>query len=184
MRSMLGWVISSVLAVGITAVFLSTTAKSEQPTPVVGQGTFSTVELNCMDVKVKLSKVHEKDSLMRVNAGQNYKVISGKLMKPLHAKIVEDSLDGSELVKKAASFEEQLEDFRLHYQEYEVALTGLLKMDCEDQKQLFYTTLREVRDKRNAVYEDTQKLEQSVTEYKQVFGQFKETFEPKKEQDA
>lgn len=148
-----------------------------EPQNQVAEGTYySVVEMDCMDVKVKLSRIHEADSLLRVNAGQSYKVISGKLMSRLHAKIVEDRLDGSALVKKAATFEDRLNDFRMHYQEYEVALNELLKMDCVGQEQLFYSTLRQVRQKRDIVHGDIQQLDQQIKDYRVEVRDFKKSF--------
>lgn len=175
MKNVSIWLYGSALAATIVALFMTLDVRGEPPVQTPEQPYIATVEMDCMDVKVKLSKIHETDSLLRVNAGQGYRVVSTKLMSRLHAKIVEDRLDGSALVKKAAIFEDTLNDFRLDYQAYEVALSELLKMDCADQKQLFYTTLREVRTKRDTVYEDIQQLEQQIKEYREELREFKKT---------
>lgn len=160
----------------IVAQFAGAQAPGNESAQNSETGFYSPVDMDCMAVKVKLSKIHEDDSLMRVTVGQAYGMISDKLMSRLHAKIVEQRLDGSELVKKAADFEIELDDFRKHYQEYEVALNDLLKMDCGDQQQLYYSTLQEVRTKRNRVYEDTQHLERHIHEYKELFVDFKKGY--------
>lgn len=175
MKNVSIWLLVSAAAATIVALFMTLDVRGEPPIQTSELPYVAMVEMDCMDVKVKLSKIHETDSLLRVNAGQGYRVVSTKLMSRLHAKIVEDRLDGSALVKKAATFEDALNDFRLDYQTYEVALTELLKMDCADQKQLFYTTLREVRTKRDAVYEDIQQLDQQIKEYRDELQEFKKT---------
>lgn len=168
---------SALGATVLVAQFVGAQAPSLDTERSVAESNFySVVEMDCMAVRVKLSKIHENDSLMRVNTGQAYGMITSRLMSRLHAKIVEQRLDGGELVKKTAEFESQLGEFRSHYQEYEAALSELLKKDCGSQQQLFYAMLREVRAKRDVVYEDTKQLEKCIHEYKELFLEFKEQY--------
>lgn len=137
---------------------------------------FSQVEMDCLDVKLRLTRVYEQDGLSRVNAGQVYDTISHKLMARLNAKVVDDRLDGGDLVKSTAVFEEALVAFRAEYREYEVALNSLLKSDCQSRQQAFYLALTEVRERRKKVHESVAALRQASKEYYDAFKEFRMAF--------
>ncbi|MGO3702146.1 MAG: hypothetical protein ACTJG2_03105 [Candidatus Saccharimonadales bacterium] len=135
---------------------------------------YSNIEMNCLDVKLKLSKVYEQDGLHRVNAGQIYDTMSNRLMARLNAKIVSDRLDGGDLIKTAAEFEEALVHFRDEYHTYEIAMNRLLKSDCQSRQHAFYIALRDVREGRKAVHESVQEIDKAAKEYYAAFKVFRD----------
>lgn len=135
---------------------------------------YDSVVMDCLDVKFKLSAVHQQDGLLRVTLGQSYETMSTKLMTRLNARIVENKLDGAALVKTAAEFEAALRDFRDNYREYEVSMNSLLKMDCQAQVQAYYTSLQSTRELRAAVNTDVKQLAKLTDRYYQEFVDFRE----------
>ncbi|NLA43059.1 hypothetical protein GX865_02795 [Candidatus Saccharibacteria bacterium] len=137
---------------------------------------YSHIEMDCLDVKMKLTKVYEQDGLSRVNAGQVYDTVSHKLMARLNAKVVEGRLHGGDLVKSTAAFEESLVKFRSDYREYEIAMNRLLKSDCQSRQHAFYLELEDVRSKRKAVHESVSAVNQASNDYYDSFTSFKDSY--------
>lgn len=137
---------------------------------------YATVEMNCLDVKMELSKIYEQDGLNRVNAGQLYETMSSRLMTRLNAKVVSDRLDGTELVRIAADYEDALQEFRDEYHDYEVAMNALLKADCQSRQQAFYLALTEVRASREAVYESVEAIDTATKEYYEAYEEFRDDY--------
>lgn len=145
---------------------------------------FQNVTIDCLDVKFKLTSVHQEDGLNRVNSGQLYEAVSTKLMARLGSRIVENRLDGAELIKKASEYETALDNFRNHYQTYEVAMNALIKSDCSTQPVIFYNDLQRVRDLRAEVDTDTQQLTRITMEYYDAFLAFSERISQQKEDNG
>ena len=162
--------------IGISVLF----AHALQAQGVEGQlkpgdsSVYANVQMDCLDVKLKLSKVYEQDGLHRVNAGQVYDTMSNRLMARLNAKIVSDRLDGSELIKAASEFEEALVGFRQEYHTYEVAMNRLLKSDCQARQHAFYIALTEVRTGREAVDVQVKALDEAAKKYYEAFEAFRD----------
>ncbi len=140
---------------------------------------YNSVTMDCLAVKFKLGKVHQQDGLLRVTLGQSYETISTKLMARLNARVVENKLDGSTLIKTAAEFEKTLGTFRDDYRRYEVAMNNLMKMDCQSQMQAYYTALQSTRELREAVNTDVRKLSSLVSQYDREFREFREQLNAK-----
>jgi len=140
--------------------------------PGVNGSLFHNVSIDCLEVKFKLTKIHEEDGLKRVNTGQLYEAVSTKLMARLGGRIVQNRLDGAELIKKASEYEIALNDFRTDYQVYEVAMSSLIKADCSTQPMIFYNSLQNVRDLRSKVHTDIKQLTRIMKEYHETFLAF------------
>ena len=102
---------------------------------------YNLVTIDCLSVKFKLGEVHRQDKLLRVTLGQGYDNMSTYLIGRLNSRIVENKLDGAELVKIAADFEKARQQFRDDYTKYDEAFVSLLKSDCQSQTQTYYVNL-------------------------------------------
>ncbi len=128
----------------------------------------------CKNIQGQLGRLHSNDALTRVNLGQNYEVISSKLMANLNTRIVSNKLNGSELVALSAEFSENMEYFRENYQIYERELTKLSQMDCSENANKFYDQLEIVRYQRGELNFNTTKLYEIAEEYQKALGRFEE----------
>lgn len=146
---------------------------------------YNSVTMDCLAVKFKLNELHRQDKLLRVTAGQGYDNMSSDLMGRLNSRIVENKLDGGELIKIAADFEKAREQFRADYTKYDEALVALLKADCQSQMQTYYLSVQNVRELRAQVQEDIKKLDATMQRYHDAFVVFKKAVqEEEKKNDA
>jgi len=137
------------------------------------------IRSNCIDAQSTLNQLHKSDGLLRVNRGQLYESISTKLMAPLNSRITLNKLDGATLVSVTATYENQLEDFRLKYQSYEEAMSRTLKLNCQNQPVAFYDSVGETREKRKLVHDSTVVLQTTIQKYKDEFEVFAKTVQEK-----
>jgi hypothetical protein len=135
------------------------------------------IRANCVDAQSTLRQLHASDALLRVNRGQLYESISTKLMAPFNSRVSLNRLDGVSLVAVAATYESQLTYFRLSYQQYEEAMSGILKINCTNQPVAFYDSVADARAKRKKVHESTVALHNTIGEYKKEFETFAKQFE-------
>lgn len=165
-------------ATGLLALLATPSAQAQnqsaegQLKPGVHGAMFENITMDCLDVKFKLSKVHETDGLNRVNLGQLYEAMSTKLMGPLNSRIVNNHLDGSALVKNAAEYQLTLTKFKNDYQTYEEQMNDLIKSDCTSQKMVFYRNLENVQRLRTYVHNDILQLNRLIKTYKNDFQSF------------
>src|SRR5689334_18968108 len=103
------------------------------------------IRMNCQDAQSSLSQLHASDALLRVNRGQLYESISTKLMAPLNSRIALHRLDGVKLVATTTRYESQLATFRAKYQEYEEAMSDVLRVNCVNQPVAFYDKVADTR---------------------------------------
>lgn len=136
---------------------------------------YNLVSMDCLAVKFKLGEIHRQDKLLRVTLGQSYDTMSTKLMGRLNSRIVENKLDGSELIKIAADFEKTREKFRTDYTDYDSSLTALLKLDCQSQMQTYYVALQNTKALRSTVNDDIKTLNTHMQRYHDAFNEFRKT---------
>jgi hypothetical protein len=134
------------------------------------------IRSNCVEAQTQLTQLHATDALLRVNRGQLYEQISTKLMSPLNSRIALNKLDGASLVTITASYDQQLMTFRTLYQQYEEAISALLRMNCVNQPVAFYDGVADARSKRAKVHDSTVVLQQSILAYGNEFAAFREQF--------
>lgn len=134
----------------------------------------SNVVYNCSNIQNQLSKVHSTDALKRVNLGQSYETISNDLMANLNARIALNSLNGSELVKFAAEFSENIQYFRENYKIYEQELKKLKSTDCSKSENAreFYYQLEKVRYQRRELNYNVSVLQGIAEKYKTAITDF------------
>ena len=128
----------------------------------------------CTSIKNQISRLRSNDALTRVNLGQNYEVISSRLMANLNTRIVSSKLNGSELVAISAEFSENINYFRENYQIYERELTKLSQMNCSKDAGKFYDQLEIIRYYRGELNFNTTKLHEIAEEYQEALERFEE----------
>lgn len=179
MQRAISSILALIAATGLIAMLASLPVGAQTEGAADGQlkpGTHGTVlkniTMDCLDVKFKLSKVHEADGLNRVNLGQLYDAMSTRLMGPLNTRIVNNHLDGSALVKTAADYQTTMIKFKNDYQTYEEQMSSLIKSDCSSQRIVFYRNLENVQRLRTYVHNDILQLNRLIATYKSDFQAF------------
>lgn len=162
------------LFLAANAVFFVTfvpTAFAEEATTIT-DAQLVQVRSHCSEIKTTLKQLHASDAVVRVNHGKLYERISTKLMAPLNSRIALNRLDGTNLVAVTSEYAKHLTAFRVTYQDYEETLSNLININCLTQPARFYTTLEDVRAKRQFVYESVNVLAQDIVSYKTAFDEF------------
>lgn len=124
---------------------------------------------NCHDVQSTLQRVQTSDALARVNLGQQYEIISTKLMAPLNSRISLNRLDGVDLAQTTVDFNNKLSDFRSLYQQYDQTMLRGVEMNCQNQPVAFYDTISLARQHRAAVRGIVEEMSGLVTKYQTQF---------------
>lgn len=146
---------------------------------------YNSVTIDCLAVKFKLNELHRQDKLLRVTAGQGYDNMSSNLMGRLNSRIVENKLDGGDLIKIAADFEKARQKFRDDYTKYDDGLIALIKADCQSQTQTYYLSIQNVKELRATVQEDIKTLSGSIQRYHDAYVAFQKTvLEEERKRDA
>lgn len=168
----------SIFIVGLAlvgVVSLQGAANAQESVPMT-EAHIERIRSSCVDAQSTLSQLHASDALLRVNRGRLYESISTKLMVPFNSRVALNRLDSANLPAVASQYEKQLVTFRLHYQQYEEAMTKTLKINCTNQPVAFYDSLNETRTKREMVHADTIGLHKTIQSYKVEFEAFAKKF--------
>lgn len=123
------------------------------------------IQANCQTIRTALNRLHNNDAIVRVNTGQVYNDISSRLMARLNSRLVLNKIDAAELVALTSRFEKGRSSFSSRYNEYEAALSGLLKIDCKTQPTDFYSHLTLARDTRLKLSSSVRELNDIIAEY-------------------
>lgn len=141
--------------------------------PALSDVQLSQIKANCVSIKSTLNRIHANDGLVRVNQGQQYEIISTKLMAPLNSRIALNRLDGVALSQTTVDYNTQLDVFRDDYRRYEQSLSELLRFDCLQNPKGFYEKLIAVRKERSTVNTTTVQLKRYIDTYGTQFDTFR-----------
>ena len=130
------------------------------------------IRANCVEAQSVLYQLHASDALLRVNRGQLYESISTKLMAPFNSRMVLNKFEATSLTGVTISYERELAIFRTNYQQYEEAMSKLLRMNCTNQPVAFYDGVNDTRAKRKKVHDSTVALQGFIKEYETNFEVF------------
>lgn len=161
------------LSVLVFATFAPTDARADDLSPEQ----IEKVKTNCVSIKSSLSQLHVSDALLRVNRGQIYESMGTNLMDTFNARLGNARLDSKAMVSVTEQYRDALSEFRLDYIAYEQKLSAVIKIDCVEKSQTFHNQIAEARELRRAVYEDVQKLNRFMDDYRSSVGSFLLNFE-------
>ena len=165
-------VLMGLVAFGFLLAPVATAQTNQGQLKPDNEGIFTHITMDCFHFKLKLSKVHERDGVMRVSLGQAYDSLSSKLITKLNTKIASQNLDGGKLLAHAAAFQKEHAAFIDSYKTYEFAMNHLLKSDCRTQSQQFYLELKTVQSMRQEVHQRVGKLQRIANDYYVAFEAF------------
>lgn len=121
---------------------------------------------NCQNIKTNLNQLHVNDALLRVNMGQFYESLAGKLMDKFNARLASNSIGNSQFTAITTNYRTTLNNFRTSYQAYEQQLAATINIDCSKRPAEFHESLKSARDKRSTVHDNVLKLKQYIIDYK------------------
>lgn len=127
------------------------------------------IKVNCLDVQSTLQRIHSSDALARFNLGQQYNIISTKLMAPMNSRISLNKLNGVAMTQTAVDFNSEIDRFNSMYQQYEETMQRALKTNCRDQPVSYFDTVSLARDHRAAVRDSVDKINQLLKQYEAQF---------------
>ena len=126
---------------------------------------------NCLSVQSTLQRIHTNDALSRVYLGQEYEIISTKLMAPMNSRVALNKLDSVALTETTVDFNAELDIFRALYRDYDQNVARGLAINCRADPGGFYAILVQARTGRAKVRASVAKMQGFVTEYRSHIGQ-------------
>ncbi len=127
------------------------------------------IRSNCLDVQSTLQRIHSADALARFNLGQQYNIISTKLIAPMNGRVALNKLDGVAMAQTSVDFNHEIDQFSSMYQQYEETMQRALQINCKDQPVSFFDTLNLARDHRAAVRASVDKINKLLKQYRAQF---------------
>ncbi len=137
----------------------------------------SIIRNSCTEVRSSLIRLEQNDKLLRTNRGQLYKTISDKLMVPLNQRLTSNQLDGGELVKTAASYNDAYQAFYEAYQQYDTTMAKAIDTDCVNSPTDFFNNIAAARENRTVLHEANERLVELAEQYSDEFSSFSDKFQ-------
>lgn len=124
------------------------------------------IQANCQTIKSTLNQLHVSDALLRVNRGQFYESLAGKLMDRFNSRLGNNGINTTQFAALTSSYRAALNTFRSDYQAYEQQLSRAINIDCTKRAADFHSAVTNAREKRSKVHDDVLKLNQYIVDYK------------------
>lgn len=137
----------------------------------VNKSKYDLLKAKCQSVKLTLRQVNINDSVVRVNFGRNYETILRNVINPVNVRLVSNGFNASKLLDDKEIFEKELEAFRNDYIDYKNSIEHLLKQDCTENTDRFYSDLIVIRQKKRVIREHMTTLEQYINQYQIDLGE-------------
>lgn len=134
------------------------------------------IKTHCTENQATLNTLHQNDTFLRTNRGDVYRTVNDKLMLPFNQRLAANQLDGGQLITTAATFKAAYARFFDSYISYDNALVEVLKIDCKEKPEKFYTALTNAREKRAELSEANQAIVRIINDYYKAFKDFKTNF--------
>ncbi|MAU34193.1 hypothetical protein CL689_01165 [Candidatus Saccharibacteria bacterium] len=150
--------------------------------PVMAQSTLSEqqrqlIRANCLTIKNSLNQLKATDALLRVNRGQVYEAMSGRLMDRFNSRLNSNRLDAQGLTAITQSYDTRLNTFRRDYEDYARQLDAAIRIDCESDPDAFHFAIDNARTKRQQLHEDVKMLHAHIADYRAGVIDFQTNFE-------
>jgi len=161
-------ILLSVIGIGVTllTVIGAPVAADQDDIPPEKQ---ALIRQNCVTTQVTLQQIQYNDAATRVNRGQGYESLLSRLIIPLNTRATANGFNSSatSLTATTNKYQTSLSNFKKHYDSYDDALTGALRVKCQEKPIVFYHYLVEARKQRSNLASDVLALTQFIEEYHQ-----------------
>lgn len=135
------------------------------------QAAIESISQNCASIKLQLERTQKEDSRMRVHLGAQYETIATNLMQNLNVRLVRNNMTNSDLAEQQITFTAQRDIFKSDFTDYSQSLEKLVKIDCKNNPDKFYSSLKNVRAKRERVNTDVARLKEIVARHHETINQ-------------
>lgn len=88
----------------LVTVFAVGTLQPARGKDIITDAQIKTIKMHCTDILASLNSLQQNDTLLRHDRGELYRTLSDKLMVPLNQRIASNQLDGADLVKTTANY--------------------------------------------------------------------------------
>ncbi|MES2630619.1 MAG: hypothetical protein V4611_01560 [Patescibacteria group bacterium] len=166
-----------IAAAAFTALFGFATQTAHAQSTALTAEQVEHIRSNCVSIKNTLNQLHASDALLRVNRGQVYESMAGKLMDPFNSRLNNNRLDNKATSVVLTSYRTSLDTFRTDYKNYEEKLSSSIRTDCTSDPEAFYLKIEEARILRAKVHEDVVKLHRYIDDYRTAVSDFLLNFE-------
>ena len=130
---------------------------------------------NCAQIKSRLRDVQHSDSRTRVYLGGYYEKFISKFITPLNVRLTRNNITDEpapELMSNQAAFATAQTNFKDDFIDYQKALEDLINADCGN-AQDFYNQLVTVREKRQTMVFDINKLTELTNRHLELVRQLR-----------
>lgn len=131
---------------------------------------------NCSEVQINLKRLHDNDTVLRLNIAQRAENISNRLMAPLNSRIALNSLDGVELTKTTVNYNKELSNFKQNFKTYETLISDARDIDCNNNPVEFYTKIDQSKLRRKDLSTSVMKMQSLAKQYRTQVVDFKKQF--------
>lgn len=128
---------------------------------------------HCETIRENLKRVQKEDSRVRVYLGGYYETILSKFIVPLNVRLVENNLSSAGLVENQNKFAAVKADFADDFVKYQKELEELVGMDCKEKPADFYDKLTAVRQRRQVMVKDVQRMRSLISGHVQLVESLK-----------
>lgn len=117
---------------------------------------------HCAAIREDLKKVQRSDARARVYLGGKFELILNKYIMPLNVRLVENNMSQMELIEGQNTLTALKAKFADDYVNYQQNLEELVLADCKNEPKAFYEKIEKVRQKRQKVSDDVQKIRKEL----------------------
>lgn len=139
-------------------------ATVEPPKEILSDAQKDIIMDNCDTIKDTLKSLQKTDSRTRVYLGRYFETVLGNFIIPLNLRLVENNISNNKLMDNQTNFAARRERFNSDFIVYQQALEELVNINCKSEPVRFYEKLQVVREKRQAVNKDVNKLKALTNE--------------------
>lgn len=129
---------------------------------------------HCDEIRENLKNVQKKDRQTRVYLGRIYETVLNKFETPLNLRLVENNMSDANLLENQGKFAEERKAFMDNYVSYQQLLEETIAIDCKNEPEKFYDSLKLTRSGRKLLSRNVTKLRELITEQVKIVLHIKE----------
>lgn len=168
MKQGLKLVSQKVMMLTLASLFALQPAMVAAQTPPADQ--LEHIVSRCSSVQISLQQLQKRDAVARINRGRAYDQQINQIS-AMNSRLAFNKVSIPELVPLTGELQQRIDRFRsVTDKEYLERLITLARFDCKAKPAEFYQQLVVVREDRNKVAAEIAKIEELITQYRDVLA--------------